>query len=167
MTRFARTLAVNTLILSLLAAIAATANAQSAEPMKAATFTATTITSDYVQSVVGTDEGVPHIRADFHPTWTATDPRASGMATYGVDRLEHPGVFVHAGTFALENDGGSWVGTFWGFQDAATAAHFYIQAEGQGGYEGWTLLADDVCVCDNPTSEVSGVIVPGDLPPAE
>jgi hypothetical protein len=49
---------------------------------------------------------------------------------------EHPGAFVHAGTFALENDGASWEGTFWGFRDATTTLPYYVQAEGQGGYKG-------------------------------
>ncbi len=153
--------------LALLAVGPGNAAAQSDEPAVPANFTATTITSDYSQHSVSSDDAVTHVRADFHPTWTATDPRASGRAAFAVERLEHPGASVHAGTFTLENEGGSWVGTVWGFWDAAGSGHYYIQAEGHGAYEGWTLLADDVCVCDEPISDVTGVIVPGGLPAVE
>jgi hypothetical protein len=44
---------------------------------------------------------------------------------------------------------------------------FHAQLAGQDGYEGWTTLLDDLCVCDTPTSEMKGAIIPGDLPAAE
>jgi hypothetical protein len=73
---------------------------------------------------------------------------------------------VQAGTFEQENDGGTWDGSFTGYWDDA-GRHFHIVAQGTGGYDGWTLIADDLCACDSPTSVASGVIVPGGLPTGE
>lgn len=155
------------LVSAALLAISTSAAAQSPEPMAATTFTATSVlTGRYVENVTGSADGVTEIRADFQTTWTATDARASGTATFGVNRLDHAGATVQAGTFSLENEGGAWEGTFTGYWDAA-GRRFDIAAAGQGGYEGWTLIVEDLCECNTPTSVASGVIVPGELPPIE
>jgi hypothetical protein len=36
------------------------------------------------------------------------------------------------------------------------SGYYRIVATGQGGYTGWTMLIDDVCECDTPTSEGNG-----------
>ena len=135
-----------------------------------ATFTASSVLSgEYVEGAAGTQDGAPHIRADFQTTWTATDARASGLATFRVDRVEHPGAIAHSGTWSLENEGGSWAGTFSGHWDGDGVRYFNITADGLGGYDGWTMLVTDVCVCSTPpgTSEATGVIVPGHAPSEE
>jgi hypothetical protein len=158
---------VTALLAAWLLAGATSAAAQSPDAMGAATFTASNeLLGEYVENVTGSADGVTQVRADFQGTWTASDLRASGTASYGVDRFDHSGATVHAGTFRLENEGGSWEGTFTGYWDAA-GRHYDITAAGQGGYTGWTMLVEDLCECSMPTSVASGVIVPGGLPGGE
>jgi hypothetical protein len=73
----------------------------------------------YVETVVGSADGVTEIWADLQTSWTATDPHASGTATFGVNRLDQFGATVLAGTFSLENEDGSWEGTFNGYRQIA------------------------------------------------
>jgi hypothetical protein len=168
-TRSALAVTMATLMVAV-AAVTAAAQSPSATPVHATTFTATSDLDravGYTESVTGSEDGVTRIRVDFATIWTATDPRASGTATFGVDRFDHGNdVTVHSGTFRLENEGGGWEGGFTGFWDAG-GRRYDIVATGTGGYAGWTLVAEDLCACDSPTSVASGVIVPGGLPSGE
>ncbi len=146
--------------------------------MQPATFTADAgIIGTYIKGRAEVIDGVLSTREDFQMAVEATDPRVTGTLTYGVNREVHPGAkvdaaTVHAGTVTIENEGGSWAGTFTGYWDEASALIFHAQLTGQDGYEGWTMLLDDFCVCQNPDAHVfpsvmQGVVIPGDLPPAE
>jgi hypothetical protein len=138
------------------------------EPMDPVTFTAdAALHGSYVQAGCESSDGVLHCRDEFQMAVDASDPRASGTLTYGLNRDTHSLVNVHAGTVTIENDDGMWVGTFTGYWDQQGARIFHAQLAGQDGYEGWTMLLDDFCACDTPASEMQGVIFPGDLPAAE
>jgi hypothetical protein len=139
------------------------------DPMDAAMFTADAVLAgEYVDVGCESSDGVVHCRDEFQMAVNATDPRASGTLTYGLNRDTHDVVVnVHAGTVTVENDDGMWAGTFTGYWDQQGGRNFHAQLEGQDGYEGWTMLLDDFCACNSPTSEMQGVIIPGELPVAE
>ena len=134
-----------------------------------AMFTAdATLAGPYVQVGCESSDGVRHCRDEFQMAVDATDPRASGTLTYGLNRDTHSfTVNVHAGTVTIENDDGMWAGTFTGYWPQEGGRTFHARLAGQDGYEGWTMLLDDFCQCDTPTSVMQGVIIPGDLPSAE
>jgi hypothetical protein len=138
-------------------------------PGDAAMFTAdATLDGPYVQVGCESSDGVRHCRDEFQMAVDATDPRASGTLTYGLNRDTHSfTVNVHAGTVTIENDDGMWAGTFTGYWPQEGGRSFHARLAGQDGYEGWTMLLDDFCECNTPTSVMQGVIIPGDLPSAE
>ena len=138
------------------------------DPVEPTTFTAdASLFGPYLGGTPESIDGVTYAHDDFQMAVDATDPRASGTLTYSLNRESRAGAIVHAGTVAIENEGGSWAGTFTGYWDKNGARIFHAQLAGQDGYEGGTMLLDDVCACATPTSVMSGVIVPGDLPATE
>lgn len=141
---------------------------EAAPPVDPATFTADAVLhGEYVEVGCEFSDGVLHCRDEFQMAVDATDPRASGTLTYGLNRDTHSFVKVHAGTVTVENDDGQWAGTFTGYWDQQGGRIFHARLAGQDGYEGWTMLLDDFCECNTPTSVMQGVIIPGDLPAAE
>ena len=139
------------------------------DPANSAFFTADVrLTGTFDESSTRNDDGTRHYREDFQMAVDASDSRASGTLTYGLNRTFYaPGVQAHAGTVTLENDDGMWEGAFTGYWTNDGDRILHAQLSGQDAYEGWTMLLDESF--DNPTytSVMRGVIFPGGLPEAK
>jgi hypothetical protein len=82
-------------------------------------------------------------------TWTglayrcldrASDPRLSGTRRILLDTETRPdGTATISGTAVLENDAGTWTGSFAGTVDADGAHHLGATASGSGAYDGLVL----------------------------
>ncbi len=85
------------------------------------------------------------------------DPRVSGTATvvWHCDCQLGIGSPVR-GSWELQNDGGSWVGHYQGVRSAAGVQHVLLVAEGVGGYEGLSYMAN--LIGEGPMADVQGVI---------
>jgi hypothetical protein len=110
--------------------------------------------------------------------WELDDPRLSGSATVtqNVDRwLDESdndyGIFW--GTVSIENEDGSWLGTFV-HSDGQTDAYDgelggVLQLRGSGAYEGWSAIlyeyGPNPDAVDTTPRLLNGMMFPGDLPP--
>ncbi|MFO7663128.1 MAG: hypothetical protein R6X18_11110 [Chloroflexota bacterium] len=87
-----------------------------------------------------------HIRGMQGVYWEeATDPRVSGINTILVNMNIHPvsggGVQIQFwGTYVLENEGGSWSGTFQGLVAADGIVTYDAHGEGSGSYQGLKIF---------------------------
>lgn len=105
--------------------------------------------------------------------FTMSDERLSGRARVRGNAHADEMTWVWTESVYLENDGGAWVGTGYGYLDPVSTGgelgsgnHERLVLVGQGGYAGLTAIIDlDAANYDAPV-EVTGVIVPFDLPPA-
>jgi hypothetical protein len=94
-------------------AIGVAAQDEVAPPVAPGTFTADAVLQgEYVEVGCDFSDGVESCRDECQMAVDATDPRASGTLTYGLNRDTHSGVSVRAGTVTIENDDGMWAGTF-------------------------------------------------------
>lgn len=102
-----------------------------------------------------------------------SDERLSGRARVRGNAHADEMSWVWTESVYLENDGGAWVGTGYGYLDPASTGgelgsgnHERLVLVGQGGYAGLTAIIDlDAAHYDAPV-EVTGAIVPFDLPEA-
>ena len=175
--RAIKTSIISILAIGLLAGSAVGVAAQDEDSMVPSTFTAK---GEFVGRGTAGDpqfvDGAMHVRGDFTLDVDSTDPRVTGTYTYVWNEAVYPGATlsaatVHTGTVIIENEGGSWAGTFTGFRDEADADTYLAQLAGQDGYEGWTMLLDGFCACVtgalNEPTLMQGVILRGDLPAPE
>ena len=95
---------------------------------------------------------------------TMSDPRLSGTQAATFNRDEYGAVTATARSMLVENDEGSWQGTYRGMNDVATGrANHQALLTGQGSYNGLSaILFYDGTVSDG--FSVSGSIFPGELP---
>jgi hypothetical protein len=112
--------------------------------------------------------------------WQASDPRLSGDVTCAATRLiQRDGSFVEAEAFAVENDGGRWVGEGISYSLQRPASDVVVGngllpeaarhddlvlLQGEGGYEGSSALVDIDWSQDPPL--ITGTIFGGRLPSA-
>lgn len=102
-------------------------------------------------------------------TDTMSDPRVSGSGTIGgdYDRWLQTGAATQWGTYRLENDGGSWVGTWAGIAYPGAGMAPIEDATawlvGEGGYAGLTYYLH--FHGSGGTYEIDGMVFPG-TPPA-
>ncbi len=90
-----------------------------------------------------TEEGIYQIRNGLSVAMlTTTDPRLNGEYTFTFNadfEFRPEPVFVTGpmwGTFLLENEGGTWEGTYTGIRDELGYSFFKYVVTGGGGYEG-------------------------------
>ena len=90
-----------------------------------------------------TEDGIYQIRNGVSVArLTTTDPRVNGdyTFTFNADFEFRPEpVFVTGpmwGTFLLENEGGTWEGTYKGYRDELGYSYFKYECTGGGGYAG-------------------------------
>jgi hypothetical protein len=106
-------------------------------------------------------------------TWESSDPRLSGAVTYDGNRDIFSGnldVGLAVGTemYAIENEGGRWVGQAigWAIPDESgttyRVAGDVIPFRGEGGYEGLSVVVH----IDWVDETIDAVIFPGEMPPA-
>lgn len=97
------------------------------------------------------------------------DDRLSGLQSVVRNELRfgaNGGGVVAAGSISIENEGGSWRGTF----ESATppgrpGALRAVQLTGEGDYDGFTaLLHYDLAKEVGDTEMITGVVIPGSLP---
>jgi len=103
------------------------------------------------------------------------DTRLSGDATFTqtLDVFDSTGDApdVTWGTIRIENDGGTWDGTFAGTSTAADESSvMYYELVGSGDYEGWSaiLFGEELYDLATDTFEpmtLNAALFPGDLPP--
>src|SRR5262245_22457246 len=93
-------------------------------------------------------------------TIESSDHRFSGAWRQTLTFRQFGGVFVKSATGRLENDGGSWSGSFQGYAGLPFNKEFNV-FKGEGSYEGLTA----VFTWTGDGSALEGVIVPGELPP--
>lgn len=117
-----------------------------------------------------TAEGVEHMRGLVATsTDTMSDPRVTGNGTIGgnYDRWLQTGAATQWGTYRLENDGGSWEGTWAGIAypgaGMAPAEDATAWLVGGGGYAGLTYYLH--FHGSGGTYEIDGLVFPG-TPPA-
>jgi hypothetical protein len=102
-----------------------------------------------------------------------TDDRLSGKARVRFDAHAAEWTWTWTGSVYLENGGGSWVGTGYGYLDPPSTggelgagSHERLVLVGQDGYAGLTAILDlDARDPDSPTT-VTGAIMSIDLPEA-
>lgn len=101
-------------------------------------------------------------------TDTTSDPRVSGTGTIGGNYDRWVGGATQWGTYRLENEGGSWEGTWAGIAYGATGVPPIEDASvwliGAGGYAGLSYYFQ--FHGSNGTYEIDGLVFPG-LPPAQ
>jgi hypothetical protein len=112
-------------------------------------------------------------------TWEASDGRLSGEVTCAGSRhINRDGSFVETETYAVENDGGRWVGQSTGLGVTAPVSDSVIGngpllsgpghqdrvlLRGEGSYEGLSALVDVDWAHQPPL--VIGTIFRGEMPP--
>jgi hypothetical protein len=130
-----------------------------------ATLRSTDRDGDVEYGVVGPD-GIGYMDEIYTGEIDTDDPRLDGRMRSTSNMYAHHGQATRSLTIYLENDGGSWVGTGYGYQDPETTGyHNRWVLHGEGGYEGQHAVIDMDQSTFSVPFEVSGVIVSGDLPP--
>ncbi len=94
---------------------------------------------------------------------TMSDPRVSGKGTCFCNLDKHPGGAVQFGRYRLENEGGSWEGTFAGMiHSDAVIEDASAWLVGAGGYAGLSYYFH--FNGSNGTYQMDGLIFPGSPP---
>jgi hypothetical protein len=109
----------------------------------------------------------------WQPSATMSEPRLVGTYYYAYDGDEYrtEGVTgvpsVGSGTWRIENDEGAWQGshTSAGFSDGTFSKATTI-LNGEGAYEGWTVIWEEQHDGPTCTWDVRGVIIEGEVPAA-
>jgi hypothetical protein len=101
----------------------------------------------------------------------ADDPRITGTMTQvqnarvsdGTDPAEGH-TFVIEGTARIDNDEGAWVGTWTSYGADRVGGEEWYVLEGEGAYEGLTVVFSGDVDAESPQGPLEGVIVPFELP---
>ena len=125
------------------------------------------------QNFVGTTEfgpidgnGIGYVDQLWTMRYDIDDQRLDGMSRVRSNHFTLGGGDLRHSTYYLVNDGGTWTGTGFEYQDPLTSGiHNRQVLDGHGGYEGLHAVLD----WDQPAYaadfDVTGVIIAGDLPP--
>lgn len=166
--RTSRISLVGTVILALLGGAGDVVVGQDADEAAAAVhFSGTSDAPEIITppEVTTTPEGVSQIRGvSGVQTNTMDDPRFSGTETWVINEDHYGDVVGPAwGTSHIENEGGSWSGTFRGILFPDGSASYFGTYVGEGGYEGLSVAC--VTSSDGVTGFVGDcVLYPGAVP---
>lgn len=157
-----------TLMLVLLAGLAGAAVAQSETGPVHVTGTIDGRQTESGASVL-TDKAFQHREQTYVGSLEMSDPRLSGeqWSTWNYDEIRPLGAngMVAAGTFGVENDEGSWAGTFSGVEyPGATETLLQGWLVGHGPYDGLSAYLSYV-LPHSGTMTVEGMIFSGNKPP--
>ena len=157
-----------TIVLALLGGLAGAALAQSENGPVHVTGTIDGRQTESGESVL-TDEAFQHREQTYVGSLEMSDPRLSGeqWSTWNYDEFRPLGStgMVAAGRFGVENDEGSWTGTFSGVEyPDATKTLVQGWLVGQGAYDGLSAYLSYV-LPHSGTMTVEGMIFSGIVPP--
>jgi hypothetical protein len=95
-------------------------------------------------------------------TYTASDPRVSGIAVAHLDGdFYADGFGVYWDTQVITGPAGTWVGGHYGAPDPTGEVVMQGVFQGTGAYDGWTYIER----LDPSTNQVDGFLYPGAPPP--